>query len=51
MNSKESVSSKDKQIKQYKLIRIRKILKTLKIIGKKWAYVPTYVCLKSCVRQ
>ena len=30
MNSKVFVSSKDKQIKQYKLIRIRKISKTLK---------------------
>ena len=29
MNSKESVSSKDRQIKQYKLKRIRKVLKTL----------------------
>ena len=30
MDSKESVFSKDKQIKEYKLIRIGKILKTLK---------------------
>ena len=30
VNSKESIFSKDKQIKQYKLITIGKILKTLK---------------------
>ena len=60
VDSKESVSSKDKQIsyrsnilqyvfKQYKIIRPTKIVKTLKIHKEKWAYVSnirmwTYAC-------
>ena len=55
VNSKEYFYFQDKQnliavysskFVNYEIIRTRKILRTLKIAGKKWEYVSMYACLK-----